>query len=91
LGDGFFPGKGSNEELARLFDVMREAAAEAGRDADRIQLTAGSAGVFGPDPIGAVHELEDIGITRCVIPSVLHMQDPETSLTRFGDEVIARV
>jgi probable F420-dependent oxidoreductase len=91
LGDGFFPGKGSNEELTRLFGVMREAAAEAGRDADRIQLTAGSPDVFGPDPIGAVHALEDIGITRCVIPSVLHMQDPETTLARFGEDVIARV
>jgi probable F420-dependent oxidoreductase len=90
LGDGFFPGKGSHEELARLFGVMRDAATEAGRDADAIEITAGSAGIFGPDPIGEVHRLEDLGISRCVVPSVLHMQDPETSLGRFGEDVIAK-
>ena len=28
LGDGFFPGKGSNEELAELFEIMRRTALE---------------------------------------------------------------
>ena len=44
LGDGFFPGKGSHEELAHLFDVMREAAEQAGRDPDAIEVTASGAG-----------------------------------------------
>ena len=91
LGDGFFPGKGSHEELARLIGVMGEAAAEADRDASAIQITAGSAGIFGDDPVGDVHRLEDIGVHRCVIPSVLHMQDPEASLSRFHDSVISKV
>jgi probable F420-dependent oxidoreductase len=91
LGDGFFPGKGSHEELARLIGVMSDTAAEVGRDASAIEVTAGSAGIFGEDPIGDVHRLEDLGVSRCVIPSVLHMQDPETSLSRFGDAVIAKV
>ena len=46
-------------ELARLIGVMGEAAAEAGRDASAIQVTAGSAGIFGDDPIGDVHRLEE--------------------------------
>ena len=91
LGDGFFPGKGSHEELARLLGVMRDAAAEAGRDADAIQVTAGSAGIFGPDPVGDVHALEDLGVHRCVLPSVLHMADPEASLGAFADAVISKV
>jgi len=91
LGDGFFPNKGSHDELARLIDLMRATAADAGRDASAIEITTGSAGIFGEDPIGEVHRLEDLGVSRCVIPSVLHMKHPETSLARFGDAVIAKV
>ena len=39
LGDGFFPGKGSREEQAELFDVVRATAKEHGRDPDAIELT----------------------------------------------------
>ncbi|OWY61415.1 LLM class F420-dependent oxidoreductase, partial [cyanobacterium TDX16] len=39
LGDGFFPGKGSHEELARLFDLARATATEHGRDPDAIEMT----------------------------------------------------
>ena len=41
LGDGFFPGKGSPEDLARSMELVRATAKEHGRDPDAIELTAG--------------------------------------------------
>ena len=38
-GNGFYPLGVSEEELARLLEVMRESAAEAGRDPGGIELT----------------------------------------------------
>lgn len=68
LGDGFFPGRGTPAELAQLISVMRQAAEEAGRDPDLIELTAAHPGIGGPDPIAAVEEMAALGVTRMVIP-----------------------
>jgi len=40
LGDGFFPGKGSHEQLARSFDIVRDTARQCGRNPDAIEMTA---------------------------------------------------
>ncbi len=69
LGDGFFPGKGSMEELAELFDVMNQAAADAGRDPAAIEITAGHPGIFSSDPAGAAEELTALGVHRTIIPA----------------------
>ena len=62
LGDGFFPAKGSVEELAELVRVLRGAATAAGRDPDAIELTTGARDLDG------VKRLHDIGFTRFVAP-----------------------
>lgn len=91
LGDGFFPGKGSNADLAHLFDVMRESAERAGRDPGAIELTAGSPAVAGDDPVGAVEELAALGISRVVIPPLAFDADSAAeAYGRFGEDVIAR-
>jgi probable F420-dependent oxidoreductase len=85
-GDGFFPGRGRLEELAPLFDEVRKAAAEAGRDPDSIELTAGGA----MDPEG-IKPFADLGVERMVIPPLAF--DPDglrEALARFGDEVISK-
>jgi len=92
LGDGFFPAKGSNDELGRLFDVMRETAIEHGRDPDAIELTTGGAAAFASDPVAALGELEAIGVSRVVIPPLAF--DPDgigPALEQFGQNVIAKV
>ena len=43
LGDGFFPGRSTVEDLAPLLEEMRTAAKEAGRDPDAIEVSAGGA------------------------------------------------
>ncbi|MGD9704237.1 MAG: TIGR03619 family F420-dependent LLM class oxidoreductase, partial [Acidimicrobiia bacterium] len=62
LGDGFFPGKGSVEELGALLAVMRSAAADAGRDPDQIVLTTAARDLDG------MKRLTDIGFTRFITP-----------------------
>lgn len=68
-GNGFFPGKGSMTELAELFDVMNQAAADAGRDPSAIEITAPHPGLFGADPAGAAEELRAAGVSRTVVPA----------------------
>ncbi|CAN5732326.1 LLM class F420-dependent oxidoreductase [soil metagenome] len=86
LGDGFFPGKG---DLAELVDIMGQSAADAGRDAEAIEVTAGDADVFGDDPVGAVQELRVKGVDRVAVPSFLYLKDTAESLGAFGEKVIA--
>ncbi len=84
LGDGFFPGKGDWSDLQ---PVMREAAVEAGRDPDAIEITRGGA----MDADG-VKRMMDEGCDRLVIPPLAF--DPaglRDALAQFADDVIAKV
>lgn len=91
LGDGFFPGKGSHEELARLFDVVRAAAEDAGRDPDSVELTTGGNGAIGAGALDEVAALADLGVGRVILPSFLFWSDPAESLAAYGREVIDQV
>lgn len=74
-GDGFFPGRATDDDLVHLVGMMRSAAAEAGRDPSSIEVTAGGAALFGPDPAAAVARLEEIGVHRVVIPPLSYNPD----------------
>jgi probable F420-dependent oxidoreductase len=92
LGDGFFPGNASLDELEHLFGVVRGAALDAGRDPDSIELTAGGYGVVGPEAVDGVRRLEDLGVSRVVIPPLAF--DPAgigPALGKYGDDVISQV
>lgn len=90
LGDGFFPAKGSHEELARLFEVVRTTAAEHGRDPSAIEFTTGGNGIMGDRALDEVKALADIGAHRLVVPAFLFWENPAESLARFGEEIIAK-
>jgi hypothetical protein len=90
VGDGFFPAIYPPQEtlvrLPTLLAVMREAANEAGRNPDAIEITSG--GTRRADEVGP---WRDLGVDRMVIRA--RSTDRETlreELMRFGDEVIAR-
>ncbi len=92
IGDGFFPGKGDNDRLRELFTIMRRAAEDAGRDPDDIELTVGGAAAFAPDPVEALGELAEMGVTRVAVPPLsFSAEDITERLAAFGDEVIAAV
>lgn len=91
LGDGFFPAKGTHEELARVFDIVRDTARQHGRDPDAIELTTGGGGAFGPNAINEVRALADLGVARVIVPAFLFYSDSVAGLARYGDEVISKV
>jgi probable F420-dependent oxidoreductase len=89
LGDGFFPGKGSIDELRELFDIVRQTAADAGRDPAEIEMTAAHAGIFGVDPVGAVDEARSAGIDRLIVPAFLLMRPTaDEACEAFAERVI---
>jgi probable F420-dependent oxidoreductase len=91
IGDGFFPGKGSHEELAELIDVMRKSAAEHGRDPDAIEVSAGGNGALGSGALDEVKALADLGVSRVIIPPLAF--DPEgqkAAFGKYGEDVISR-
>ena len=84
LGDGFFPGRSTAEELAPLFEAMRRAAEDAGRDPDAIEVTAG-----GALDLDGAKRYADLGVDRLVIPPLGF--DPEAlerGLAGFSERVI---
>jgi len=92
LGDGFFPGKGDMAGLTELFDVVRQTAADAGRDASSIEFTAGHPGIFGDDPIAAVEEMASIGVGRIILPAfTMFKPTPTEAMEAFAERVIRRV
>jgi probable F420-dependent oxidoreductase len=86
LGDGFMPGAG---DLRELIDVMRQAAADAGRDAAAIEVSAFALGLLGDDPLGAAEELADQGVDRALVPIYGFLRDTEDALAAFGEKVVA--
>jgi probable F420-dependent oxidoreductase len=92
LGDGFFPGRGSPEDLALLLEEMRASASEHGRDADAIEITSGGRGATGAEALDEIRALADLGVDRVVIPPLaFDVPGLREALGRFGDEVIAKV
>ena len=90
LGDGFFPGKGDPAELAELFDIVRQTAADAGRDPETIEFTAGTRGLAGDDPIGAVEEMAALGVGRLIItPLAFDEASAADAYGQFAETIIA--
>jgi len=89
LGDGFFPAKG---DLPTLFETVRRAAEEAGRDPDAIELTTGTPEVVGDGAVAEVERLAALGVGRVVIPPPTF--DPAAigdALSAYGEKVISQV
>lgn len=81
IGDGFFPGKGSLDELALRFAEVRTAAVGAGRNPDAIELMIGA-----PANSEDVKRAIDLGVTRFMVPPM----SPDR-LRRFADTTMAAV
>jgi probable F420-dependent oxidoreductase len=77
LGDEFFPGVVSVDQLRGLIEVMRASAVETGRDPAGIGVTAG-----GASDADGVRRLAELGVTRVVIPNF--GGDPERWKSRLG-------
>lgn len=85
IGDGFFPARPNN--LEALIAECRDAAQEAGRDPDAIEITTGGL----PDPDFA-KRLEDLGVHRLVVPPPsFDPNDIKRALGELSDKLVAKV
>jgi probable F420-dependent oxidoreductase len=83
LGDGFFPAKGSVEELAAFIEVMRTAALDAGRDPSAIVLTTAAR------DLDTMKRLRDLGFTRFVAPPpAFAVEQLPAAFARLQEELI---
>lgn len=87
-GDGFFPGRGKPEELAELFDIVRQTAADAGRDPEAIEMTSGAPFIRSDDPVAAAQEMAELGVDRMVFPAFAFRKDVAEACAAFGESVI---
>jgi probable F420-dependent oxidoreductase len=85
LGDGFFPGVFQADQLPPLLETVRANARDAGRDPDKIEITAGA---FDYD---SAARLADLGVSRAAVPPLaFDLEKLRTRLGQFSDEVIAK-
>ena len=91
LGDGFFPGRGAHEDLAELIEVMRQAATDAGRNPDDIEITSGGNGALGSGALDEIKQLADLGVSRVIIPPLaFDVEGQRTAFAKYAEEVISR-
>lgn len=93
LGDGFFPGKGTIAELREMIDVVHQSAADAGRDAAAIEITASHPGMMGDDPVGAAEELASVGVGRSILPAFLLLgkEGADAKAAQLAENIVAPV
>lgn len=68
IADGYFPGEGDGERLAKLLDRLRRASEEAGRDPDSIEINA----IFGAqmaEPEAGMEQMKALGVGRIMVPA----------------------
>lgn len=96
-GDGFYPYVISPADYAARIETMRAAAREAGRDADRIELSVwpGSYDFTRTFDLDLVREYKDIGVDRVVVSTVesqsLDIGVQRDFLRRYQDEIVAKL
>lgn len=92
LGDGFFPGKGTPDELREMIDKVRQTAADHDRDPNAIEITASHRGLV-DDPVAAAEELRDVGVGRTILPSFLLLGEEgvEAKAEQLAESVIAPI
>lgn len=88
LGDGFFPGgTDTYDDLRAIIDIMRDAATEAGRDPDAIEISSPS---WSPKRGTAdqLSELADMGVTRLIVaPPTSNPDHLSDAVRALGDSI----
>jgi probable F420-dependent oxidoreductase len=74
LADGYFPGEGDVDRLALLITRVRQAAADAGRDPDEIEINAMFSTQMA-DPVAGVEKFTELGVGRIMVPAFFFAGD----------------
>lgn len=83
IGDGFFPGSASMDELTELLSIVRRTAEESGRDPDAIEMIAGAMGAPGPELDERIEKMAALGITHAIVPTF-----PPDQLADIGNSLV---
>lgn len=87
FGDGFFPAISDHAKLKELFAIMRDAARQAGRNPDAIELSC-----MGRADADALKSYRDLGISRAVIaPPAFDKEGLTRGLQKLANDVIAKL
>ena len=88
LGDGYMPisfGGYGSDDFARLVEIMREAAREAGRDPDRLDVLTGA-----PPELDAVRQREELGATHVHFSfSAPTLDEAQREMDRIAETMLA--
>ena len=90
IGDGFFPLGVSPAELPPLIDIIRQSATAAGRDPNAVEVTIQVTATRGEEAVADVAMLQELGVSRVLVPAGLFGGDVDDSLARYGEDVIGR-
>jgi probable F420-dependent oxidoreductase len=74
LADGYFPGEGDVDRLASLIARVRQAAEDADRDPDSIEINAMFSTQMA-DPVAGVEKLTELGVGRIMVPAFFFAGD----------------
>ena len=74
LADGYFPGEGDVDRLAALITRVRQAAEDAGRDPDEIEINAMFSAQM-TDPVAGVERFTELGVGRTMVPAFFFAGD----------------
>ena len=74
LADGYFPGEGDVDRLAALITRVRQAAEDAGRDPDEIEINAMFSAQM-TDPVAGVEKFTELGVGRIMVPAFFFAGD----------------
>ena len=87
IADGYFPGEGDPERLGALIGRVRNAAEQAGRDPDSIEISA----IFGAqmaDPVRGVEQMAGLGVGRIMVPAFFFAGPGGLDrLSEFGERI----
>ena len=74
LADGYFPGEGHVDRLAALITRVPQAAEDAGRDPDEIEINAMFSAQM-TDPVAGVERFTELGVGRTMVPAFFFAGD----------------
>ena len=90
LADGYFPGEGDTQRLAKLLGRVRAACDQAGRDYGTLEINA----MFGSqmaDPEKGIEDLRDLGVGRIMLPAFFFAGPGGLDrLSNFGEKYISK-
>lgn len=88
LADGYFPGEGNPEELARLIEALRVECESRDRDAAEVEINA-MFSTHMADPAAGIEQMQELGVGRVMLPAFFFAGPGGVErLAEFGEKFV---